>query len=76
MVPMLRQAFPGVGPYLVRMFLGRDGVEAAKLMDDQAFLTILTEVMDSLPSHGAILWLYQEWFLRELAELRDEICYG
>jgi hypothetical protein len=74
MVDVLRKSIPvadALLPAAARSILGPSGVAQARAMTDADFRAILDRVMDSLPDHGAILWLYEDWYLDQIRRIRD-----
>jgi hypothetical protein len=79
MVEVLRRSIPGASmlmPTAVRGLMGREAVEQARLMEDREFLALVDEIANSLPEHATILWLYRDWYLREIRRVRDMIVGG
>jgi len=60
-----------LGPTGVRMVLGAERVGEFAQYGEADFLAILEALADSRPAHGAILRANVDWYLRQMARLRD-----
>lgn len=70
---LLQEQFPMIPVGFVRGILTPQEREVLARLDERGFDALLDVFLAEVPDIGEILWANREWYLREIAALRDAI---
>lgn len=73
LVAFVRQSFPFIPMSFVRAILTADERAQLTQIGPQGFEALLDIILQQAPEIGEILWANREWYLREIAALRDAV---
>lgn len=70
---LIRRQFPMIPVGFVQAILTPEERDALSRLDARAFDALLDGILAEAPEAGEILWAHRDWYLREIAALRDAV---